>query len=647
MTGVGTLSRSLSSLQVMVVTVGVATPGIQFACRSQDPEPPAATPQTRGERNPCPATPTAASFRVGAGATSPFGTGREKEAIARHRGRTVLDAIWAHRIGLERGFVQPSPSRAAAEDVGEIAVLQDEGDLVLTANLYDLRDVTLRFEPNGAGGYDVRRVGTATYRAVLGQQVALGDDDTTLLALPFEFPYYDRAHGAAFVNSDGNITFEKGDDASTRRDIARLLGGPPRVAPFLADLDPSSGGAVFAATGADAVTVTWCAVPEFDSRTNLATMQVSLLPNGHVEMTYDRDVTVEDAVVGLSPGGMATLEAVDLSEPGPASGGSGAIGERFSAHVELDLVAVASRFAASHPDAYDQLVIWTDRPVLFEDDGFAYEIGVANDIRGIGLPIHDDSADFGSEMLSSVVVMGWLGKYSDDRSKKVIGDGTTLGTLAHESGHRWLAVLEFSDHERERSAALLDDLGYHWSFFVDSDASVMGGNDIRELGGGRFETTAAVEGYSALDQYVMGLRHDFEVPPFYYVESPIDVSPTGGHTGGPRVGVTFSGTRRDVLIEDIIEVEGPRIPSADASPRVHRQAFLYVVGADRTAETTDVTLLDTIRRQWEAFFGEATEGRMRVETRLRTGPVPRSGSWQRTASPIPGRQAQRIGTGYR
>lgn len=77
-------------------------------------------------------------------------------------------------------------------------------------------------------------------------------------------------------------------------------------------------------------------------------MQVSLLPNGHVEMTYDRNVTFEHAVVGLSPGGTATLEAVDLSDPGPTSGGSGAIGERFSDQDELDVVAVASRFAASH-----------------------------------------------------------------------------------------------------------------------------------------------------------------------------------------------------------------------------------------------------------------------------------------------------------
>ena len=40
--------------------------------------------------------------------------------------------------------------------------------------------------------------------------MVLGDDDTAPLALPFEFPYYDRAHSAAFVNSDGNLTFEEG-----------------------------------------------------------------------------------------------------------------------------------------------------------------------------------------------------------------------------------------------------------------------------------------------------------------------------------------------------------------------------------------------------------------------------------------------------
>lgn len=613
-------SLFLAHVQLVVVTVAVATPGLQFACGPHNPTP-TPIPQPPVEaRNPCPATvtPPPTSFGTGFGAASPLGDGEDVRSVHGRARRTILDAVWKHRTGLERGLVLPATRRAATEDVGEIAVLQDEGDLILAANTYDLRDVTLRFEPNGSGSYRVTRIGSASYRALLGDRVTLGDDDAAPLALPFEFPYYGRAHTGVFVNSDGNITFEEGDSASTLRNISRLLTGPPRIAPFLADLDPSAGGAVFAGVSAEAVTVTWCAVPEFDSQSDLVTVQASMLPNGHVEMAFDGEITVDQVLVGLSPGRTERFDGVDLSETGSTPAGGGAVGEWFSLRDELDPVAVAAKFALSHPDAYDQLVIWTDRPELFED-AFAYEIGVANDIRGIGLPIYDHSADFRSVQLNSVVVMGWLGKYSDDRSKKVIGEGTTLGTLAHESGHRWLAVLEFSDHDRERSSAILDQFGYHWNFFVDSDASVMGGNDIEEFGGGRFETVAAVERYSALDQYVMGLRHDFEVPPFFYVESPMNVSPAGGHTGGPRVGVTFSGTRRDVLIEDIVEAVGPRAPSADESPRVHRQAFIYVVGAGDSAEPAEVAKLDRIRRQWEGFFGEATEGRMRVETRLRAG----------------------------
>ena len=202
---------------------------------------------------------------------------------------------------------------------------------------------------------------------------------------------------------------------------------------------------------------------------------------------------------------------------------------------------------------------------------------------------------------------------------KVNGENTTMGLLGHEAGHRWLAFLEFSNHDRERSEALLGRQKAHWSFFVDSDASVMEGNDIEDLGGGQFETVAAVQRYSALDQYAMGLRHDYEVPAFFWVDSPTNASPPVRSTAGPQVGVTFSGTRRDVLIEDIIEIEGPRVPSADESPRVHRQAFIYVVGVDREADAADLEKLDKIRLQWETFFSEATEGRMRVETRLRPG----------------------------
>jgi len=72
----------------------------------------------------------------------------------------------------------------------------------------------------------------------------------------------------------------------------------------------------------------------------------------------------------------------------------------------------------------------------------------------------------------------------------------------------------------------------HWSFFLDSDASVMEGNDIEDKGGGRFETVGIAHGFSALDQYGMGLRAAAEVPPFFYVEAPDDFRPNRPYKAG-------------------------------------------------------------------------------------------------------------------
>ena len=60
------------------------------------------------------------------------------------------------------------------------------------------------------------------------------------------------------------------------------------------------------------------------------------------------------------------------------------------------------------------------------------------------------------------------------------------------------------------------------------------------------------------------------------------MSESKNRESGPKIGVTFNGTRRDVLIEDVIEIHGPRIPTSAESPRIHRQAFLYVVSQGRT-----------------------------------------------------------------
>src|SRR3990172_1603053 len=292
-------------------------------------------------------------------------------------------------------------------------------------------------------------------------------------------------------------------------------------------------------------------------------------------------------------------------------------GERFAASPQLDTVALAQKFYRSHSDSYDQLILWTDTSVTTSGT-FAYELTVANEVRGIGIDIFDASEDFGStgRRLRSLVVMDALNKYPDDPAAKFLGENNTLSLLGQESGHRWLAFLEFKDHDGQRSDALLGRDLVHWSFFMNSDASVMEGNAIQDLGGGSFVTTAAVQRYSLLDQYAMGLVPDTEVPTFFYVESPVNVTPSRTRSSAPQVGVTFSGTRRDVLIKDVTDGMGPRIPSAADSPRTHRHAFIYLVSAGRSADTGLIAKIDRIRKAWEPFFMQATDQRMTLITRL-------------------------------
>jgi hypothetical protein len=527
----------------------------------------------------------------------------------------VLNSLWLRQALGQRGLLLPltaGPDRNA-QDIGEVAVLQDTGDLITRANQFDLAGVALRFTRSDAN-YDVTRTDTA-FRAAIGTRLTLQDDDTSSVDLPFTFPFFGKDQTRAFVNSDGNITFEEADTASSERSVSRFLTGAPRVAPFFADLDPSTGsGRVFLATAADGVTVTWCNVRGFD-KTQTVSVQTTLLPNGNVDVRFGSGIGLKDAVVGISPGHTGQFTTADLSV-GPTPGGAAALGERFSQDPDLDLVAVARKFYATHGDIFDQLVIWTDAKVV-SGDTFAFETTVANEIRGIGVDIYDSSRDFGSGgRLRSMVMMDALTKYPSTPTEKFLGENNTVSVLGQESGHRWLAFLQFRDAAGRRSSALLGRAQAHWSFFMDSDASVMEGNDIDDLGGGAFKTKGAVSRYSLLDQYAMGLVGASQVPTFFYVESPTNVSPERGPEDAPEIGVTFNGTRRDVRIEDVVDAMGARQPSTSASPKVNHQAFIYIVSNGRTLDQAQVDKLDRIRRAWATFFKSATNSRMTAETRL-------------------------------
>src|SRR6185295_4147296 len=453
------------------------------------------------------------------------------------------------------------------------------------------------------------------FQSSVGEKIALQDDDSARLAMPFAFPFYGGRYAETFLNSDGNLTFVEEDHASTDRNVARFLTGPPRIAPLFDDLDPSHAGGVFRRTDGDALLLTWCDVPEFDSPSNRVNVQLRLAADGSIDFVYGAAVNPSSAVAGVSPGETGIFSPVDVSTVstlGTVPGGSGAIGERFSSSQDLDFVGLTQKFYATHGDDFDQLVLFTNTKTTRQGT-FAFEFTVANEISGIGIDIYDSSRDFGSRgRLRSVVDMDTLQRFPEDPRQRFLGENNTLSLMGQECGHRWLAFLEFRDGATN-STALLGRDEAHWSFFFDSDASHMEGNDIEDLGNGVFRTVGAVSRYSALDQYVMGLRAASEVPAMFLV-----AQVTSGQSAedAPRIGVEIRGTRKDVRIADIVAASGTRRPDAASAPKTFRQAFIYLVA--QTRETSaDLSKLEGIRAAWETFFRDSTDRRGTMISRLR------------------------------
>ena len=521
------------------------------------------------------------------------------------------DAVWAHREQRDRRGVEASAVRASL-DVGQIAVVMDEGDLALVANVMDLQRAGLRFSPTG-GGYSVSRV-DLPLEPDTGTPLSLTDDDSELVTLSFAFPFHGRTYSQVFVNSDGNVTFGAKDDASTARNVGRLVGGPPRVAPLLADLNPETGGSVSAQDLRDHLTVTWRAVPQFD-KTDRNTFQVTLWADGRVDLVYDQELAsaIDEGVAGVAPGaGQGGLTAVDFSTAAGVSG-SGALAESFRAENDLDTLAVARKFYATHGDDYQQLVIFTSRR-LVRSNTFAYEQSISNGDAGIGAGVQDLTAQYGSRgRLESLVTMDAISKYPDDLSRRFLGEDSALAVLAHEVGHRWLTNALFRDGSTT-SRELLGRDEVHWSFFADTDGSFLEGNDVEPQADGRFRTAGASLRYSALDQYLMGLRDAAEVPPFFLVRGPSGTSDTDPGQS-PRTGVFFSGTRKDVTIADVVAALGPRRPAGAPWSAPFRQVFVYVsVGG--SPDPAAIDKVERIRAAWPAFFAEAVEGRGAVDPRL-------------------------------
>ncbi len=515
---------------------------------------------------------------------------------------------------------------AADRDYGEIAVIGAGGGVISRRNPFNLQGRTIGFLPAGEGRYRfvVASGGFDEGAAEAGTPIdGLGDDDFRLLDLPFPFPYFGKTYRQVFVHSDGNLTFEAPDAASSSRSLGRMTAGPPRIAPQFADLDPSRApGSVRYAALEDAFIVTWLQVPEYSSFGLGArqTVQAVLYPDGAIQLTL-RQADIGNVVTGIAPGRLSGPTTVVSFLAGSDEAYRGAVVERFGSSESVDTTLAAQRFYQTHEDSYDYLVFFNALDVMAGPSALASELTVRSATRGIGDTPVQSGPQYGSGYrLQAVLNMGPLGQYPLDPYAPVglrglITGDNTMTILGHETGHLFLALASIRDPVFPNDRPLLGAGLAHWSFNFNSEASLLEGNRIQDNGPtqqNRFVTIATVEGYSPLDQYLMGLREPHEVPSTFVVY-PASASPSSL----PRVGTIIRGTRLDVTVDDIIEAEGPRVPDSGLAQRRFRFAFILIVPEGQEPSPVWLDQLERYRKEFIPYFERVTGQRATADISLK------------------------------
>ena len=420
---------------------------------------------------------------------------------------------------------------STSTDVGNLVVINGNEHIVQPKNTFDLAGQNLRFTPNDVGGYDVSIPEDVEFVQAFGDVLEFSDDDSKKVEIEFDFPFFGEEYTELFVNSDGNLTFGKGDAASLARDLQRFLAESPRIGVLYTDLNPFySFGTVEVKQSARQLTVSWFEIDAYSESFfggGTLTMQVILFDTGVIDIVFEES-DVRTGIVGVSPGGLDDafqVNLVDYSDDLPVEGTIGAVAEVFVDLPTVNLQNVAREFYRTHGDDFDSLVLFTN----FESDldlvgVLAFAINVQNDVLGIGnpnrseiFPQFDHTSEYGSQgRLRSFLTMKSLKVWEDDPLENTFGPATsTLSVLAHEFGHTWLAFID--------PPVLLTRDRAHWNFFLHTSGSLLGGNDIQDNGDGTFTTLAPKDIYSPLDLYLMGLLKPEDVPPTFLVTDPHDL----------------------------------------------------------------------------------------------------------------------------
>ncbi len=309
---------------------------------------------------------------------------------------------------------------------------------------------------------------------------------------------------------------------------------------------------------------------------------------------------------------------------------------------------ILNAFFATHGDEYDIVAIYVAGAFPGDPDpeaGFAFFSGAAGFVAGIGSGQGNGNEANGFTRLTGFVNMNDLDEYPADPNADFLG-GVASGVeiMGQEALHAWAAFVQ------AQGADILGRGEAHWSFFLShpggsGNASPMEGNIWTDNGDGSFTTVESFNGFSPLDDYVMGLRPPANVPGYFLITNP---SPAFDDSSFPATGVVVTGNRVDLSVNDIIALHGDRLPATDTSIKTIKMAFMLIIPQGTTATVADLDKLNGIRTEWETYFNTTTEGLGTIDSTLSagaptalpfadtfdSGPRPDDANWQWWQGPV-------------
>lgn len=263
---------------------------------------------------------------------------------------------------------------------------------------------------------------------------------------------------------------------------------------------------------------------------------------------------------------------------------------------------IAREYLKKHGDSYDFIVILSTFPYAMPDPTVkGFYSGVKNDTQGIGQALFDNSTQFGSSgKLQGTIDLGDITAIPNNLTDSDFQE--LLNTLVHEIMHRWGAHVRYKKPDGSTSSALLGKDSSHWSYLLDSSASLMYGSAWQDNSDGTFTATGVRNSYSPLDLYLMGMIDQSQVPPMLLIDNPA-IDPTQI----PQAGVTIAGTAGTVTINGIIAAEGERIPVAAQAQKQFRVGFILLTQPGGDTGNAPATI-ETIRQAFAGRLAELTGG---------------------------------------